>query len=52
MVLEKGHVEAQGELWGKKQFGFKPPLDMPTIAWLHNSITQGHIKEGAYQKRI
>jgi hypothetical protein len=47
MVLEKGRMEARSELWGENKFGLKPPLDVPTIAWSHELIAQGHIEGGA-----
>jgi hypothetical protein len=38
-------MEICSELWGKKRVSIKPPLATPTIAWSHESITQGHISE-------
>jgi hypothetical protein len=39
-------VEACSELWGEKQFGLKPHLDVPAIAWSRELISQGHIEGG------
>jgi hypothetical protein len=49
-VLRRGQVVAHGELWGGKQFGFKPLLVMPAITCWHKVIALGHIWEGSKGK--
>jgi hypothetical protein len=43
MILEKGRMEAQGQLRDENYFGIKPPLRMPTIVFLCELTTQGHL---------
>jgi hypothetical protein len=43
MVLEKGRMEARGELWGKKQFDLNHLWMCPQSLGHMNLIAQGHI---------
>jgi hypothetical protein len=43
MVLEKGCMEARGELWGKKQFGLNHLWTCPQSLGHMKLIAQGHI---------
>jgi len=45
MVLEKGRMEAHGELLGKKRVVLKPPIDPPAIAWSREVHNPGSYRE-------